>query len=345
MKQARTFGPQFIAAIAVGCWWPAITHAQSPDPFYKGRTISMVSGFTPGGSYDFYSRLVARHLGRHIAGNPAIVIQAMPGAGGLNAANHLFNVAPKDGTAIGILSQTLAIEEALGAPRIQYKSAQFNWIGRVASTVEVTLTWNTAKAKTIADARSLPVVLASSGPGSALDSYPRVLAHAGGFNFKIVSGYKGSSESLLAMEKGEVDGTGTTWNTLKINRKPWLDEKKVNILVQYTRKRAADLPDVPAAVELGRTADDRALLDFYMGGAEVGRAFLAPPGIDPLRIAELRTAFDAAMKDPDFLAEINRANAEFSPMTGAELQAIVTATLAVKPEVAAQVKQVLQSGR
>ena len=332
-------------AVAVSLFVTPAAHAQSAETFYKGRTITIFSGFTPGGSYDFYSRLVARHLGRHIAGQPGIVVQTMPGAGGLNAANHLFNLAPKDGTAIGILSQTLAVEEAMGAPRIQYKSAAFNWIGRIASTVEVTVTWNPAKVTTIDEARTHPLLLSTTGPGSALNSYPRVLAHAGGFNFKLVSGYKGSTDALLAMEKGEVEGSGTTWNALKINRRQWLDEKKINILVQYTRKRAADLPDVPAAVELGRSAQDKALLDFYMSGAEVGRSFLAPPGVDAQRVGELRAAFDAAMKDEALITELKRANAEFSPMTGADLHRLVLDTLAVKPDVAAQVKQVLQGAR
>jgi tripartite-type tricarboxylate transporter receptor subunit TctC len=315
--------------------------AQSPEPYYKGRTITIFSGFTPGGSYDYYSRLLARHLGRHLAGQPSLVVQTMPGAGGLNAANHLFNNAARDGTVIGILSQTLAIEEAMGAPRIQYKAGQFQWIGRITSTVEVTVTWNPAKITRIEQARSQQLLLATTGPGSALDSYPRVLAQAGGFDFRFVSGYKGSSEALLAMEKGEVEGTGTTWNALKISRRNWLDEKRINILVQYSRSRAADLTDVPAAVELGRTEEDKALLEFYMGGAEVGRAFLAPPGVPQVRMSELRTAFDAAMKDPELVADVKKANAEFAPLPGRELEKLIAATLAVKPELAARVRDML----
>lgn len=319
--------------------------AQGADPFYKGKTISVVSGFTPGGSYDFYSRLFARHVGRNIAGNPTVIVQTMPGAGGLNAANHLFKVAARDGTQLGMLSQTLAIGEAMGTPGIQYKSNDFNWVGRLSSSVEVTVTWHTSKARSIADARTHEVLLASSGPGSALDNYPRVLAFASGLKLRIVSGYKGSTEALLAMERGEVDGSGTTWNTLKINRKPWLDDKRVNILVQYTSARSPELPDVPAAVELGRTAEDRALLEFYMSGAEIGRSILTTPGVPAERLAELRAAFDKTMKDPELLAEIGKANAELAPMPGVELQKLVARTLAVRPEIAARVREVLQGNR
>ena len=325
--------------------WGGLANAQTPEPFYKGKTISLISGFSPGGSYDFYARLVTRHMGRHIGGQPSIVFQSMPGAGGLNAANNLYRIAARDGTAIGMLSQTAAIDEALAAPGVQYKSAEFAWIGRLAATVEVSVTWHTAKGRTLDDARTGQILYGTSGPGSALDSYPRVLAFASGLNIKIVTGYKGSTEALLAMEKGEVDGSGTSWNTLKINRRNWLDEKKVNILVQYARARSPELPDVPAAAELGRTAEDRTLLEFYMSGADIGRAIMAPPGLPPERVAELRAAFDAAMKDPELLADIAKATAEFSPLSGVELQKLVARTLAVKPELAARVRQALQGAR
>ncbi len=273
-----------VCGVAFACVASPVV-GQGADGFYKGKTISVVSGFTPGGSYDFDTRLFARHCGRHIAGNPIVIVQTMPGAGGLNAANHLFKVAPRDGTALGMLSQTLAIGEAMGTPGIQYKSAEFNWLGRLSTSVEVTLTWHTSKARSIEDARSSEILLASSGPGSALDNYPRVLAFASGLKLKIVSGYKGSTEALLAMERGEVDGSCTTWNTLKINRKKWLDDKRINILVQYTSVRSPELPNVPAAVELGRTAEDKALLEFYMSGGEIGRSILTTPGVPAMRLA------------------------------------------------------------
>lgn len=336
------------AALALGSVLPSggvLAQATGAEGFYKGRTVNLISGFTPGGSYDFYSRLVGRHLGRHLPGNPAVVIQQMPGAGGLTAANYLYRIAPRDGTAVGMLSQTAAVDEALGAPGVQYKAAEFFWIGRVAPSIEVSLSWHTSKVRVIGDARSEQLLYGSSGPGSALDSYPRVLALASGLNIRIVSGYKGSTEALLAMEKGEVDASGTTWNTLKINRKAWLAEKRVNILVQYARARSPELPDVPAAVELGRTAEDRALLDFYMSGADVGRSIMTTPGVPDERVRELRAAFDAAMRDPELKADIDKASAEFQPMPGIELQRLVEQTLAVKPELALRIREALQGAR
>lgn len=335
----------WIGAFSLCVAAPLSAGAQSPEAFYKGRTINLISGFSPGGSYDFYSRLVSRHMGRHIPGQPTIVFQSVPGAGGLTAANHLYRVAPKDGTAIGMLSQTVAVEQALGAPGIQYDASQFNWIGRVSSTVEVSLSWHTSKGRTVDDLRTHEILYGTSGPGSALDSYPRVLAFVSGLKIKIITGYKGSSEALLAMEKGEIDGSGTSWNTLKINRKAWLDGNKINILVQYARSRSPELPKVPAAVELGRSSEDRALLDFYMSGADVGRAIMATPGVPADRLAALRAAFDAAMKDPDLIADIERAKAEFAPMPGIELQKLIEQTLAVKPELAGRVRAALQGAR
>ncbi len=338
-------GPAAAAAglVLAGAAWPV--NAQGTAPFYKGKTISVISGFTPGGSYDYYTRLFARHVGRYISGNPTVIVQGMPGAGGLNAANHMFKVAARDGTVLAMLSQTLAVGEAMGTPGIQYNSGAFGWIGRLSTSVEVTVTWHTSKARTIEDARTHEVLLASSGPGSALDNYPRVLAFASGLKLRIVSGYKGSTEALLAMERGEVDGTGTTWNTLKINRKPWLDGKRVNILVQHTSGRSPELPDVPAAVEFGRTVEDRALLAFYMSGGEIGRSILTTPGVPADRLAELRAAFDKTMQDAELQGEIRKANAEFAPLSGVELQKLVAATLAVRPEIAARVREVLQGKR
>jgi len=335
-------------AAALGCVLSspvAFAQGGGGDAFYKGRTISLISGFTPGGSYDFYSRLVGRHLGRHLTGIPTVVIQQMPGAGGLTAANYLYRIAPKDGTAIGMLSQTVAVDEALGASGVQYRAAEFSWIGRVAPSIEVSVAWHSAKVRSIEDARSQQLLYGSSGPGSALDSYPRVLAAASGLNIRIVSGYKGSTEALLAMEKGEVDASGTTWNTLKINRKAWLAEKRVNILVQYARVRSPELPDVPAAVEMGRTGEDRALLEFYMSGADVGRSIMTTPGVPSERVSELRAAFDAAMRDPQLKADIDKASAEFQPMAGLELQQLIQQTLAVKPELALRIREALQVAR
>src|SRR5277367_4493102 len=231
--------------------------------FYKGKTVFIYIGFAPGGSYDYFGRVVARHIGQHLPGNPTVVAESMLGAGSFTAANFLFARAPKDGTALGIVSQTVAIEEALGTPGVQYKVAQFNWIGRAAAVNEVSFTYQTSKTKTIADARRNPTAMASTGAGSPSESYLKLLNEVAGTKFKLIGPYPASNDAMLAMERGEVDGAFTSYNTLKVSRQDWLRDKKINILVQYG-ERSADLPDVPYAVDLAKTEADRQLMGFYV---------------------------------------------------------------------------------
>ena len=228
----------------------------------------------------------------------------MPGAGSFTAANFLYARAPRDGTALGIVSQTVAIEEALGTSGVQYKVSQFNWIGRATSVNEVSLTFQTSNIKTIGDATANVTTMASTGAGSPSETYLKLLNAVAATKFKLVGPYPASNDAMLAMERGEVDGAFTSYNTLKVSRQDWLREKKINILVQYG-ERSTDLPDVPFAVDLAKTEEDRRLMDFYVGSEQIGRAFLAPPEIPADRVAALRKAYDETMQDPQLLAEID----------------------------------------
>jgi tripartite-type tricarboxylate transporter receptor subunit TctC len=315
--------------------------AQSPEQFYKGKTVTITIGFSAGGTYDLFGRLVSRHIGKHIPGNPTVIAQSMPGAGSFVATNWLFNVAPKDGTAIGIVSQTIAMEEALKNKGVRYKSAEFNWIGRATSNNEVQVFWHTSKGTTIEGAKTAEIPVASTGPGSPSETYPKLLNALIGTRYKIIRGYTGSTAGLLAMERGEVDGALTSWNTMKTTRKAQLDEKKAFLAVQYVLKRAPDLPDVPAIVEFGKTDEDRALLTFAAASGDIGRAFLAPPGVPADRIKALRDAFDATMKDPELLAEVNKAQLDFEPASAAELERLVKVTLATPPALIEKMEKIL----
>lgn len=318
--------------------------AAEPDPFFKGKTVAIYIGFAAGGSYDYFGRLVARHFGKHLAGNPTVIAQAMPGAGSFTAANFLYARAPRDGTALGIVSQTVAIEEALGTPGVQYKAAQFNWIGRATAVNEVSITFHTSSTKTIADATANATTMASTGAGSPSESYLKLLNEVAGTRFKLVGPYPASNDAMLAMERGEVDGAFTSYNTLKVSRQDWLREKTINILVQYG-ERSAELPDVPFAVDLAKTAEDRQLMAFYVGSEQIGRAFLAPPDLPADRVAALRKAYDETMQDPEFLAEIDQSHSEFSPLSGAKLQRMVAATADVSPTIVARIRAILGIGR
>jgi tripartite-type tricarboxylate transporter receptor subunit TctC len=298
---------------------------QSVEQFYRGKTVTLYIGFAPGGSYDYYGHEVARYIGRYIPGNPQIVPQSMPGAGSFQAANYLYAVAPKDGTALGIVTQTLALEDALGTPGVRYKANEFNWVGRVTAILEVSPIWHTAKAKTIADAKTIDVPFASTGPGSPSEGYPKLMNAVVGTKFKVITGYPGSSDGLVAMERGEVDTCLTSWNTIKRTKQDWLKEKKATMLVQYALARSADLPDVPTIVELGKTPDDRQVLAFYASGAALGRSILTTPGVPPERLEALRRAFDAMLKDKDFLADIEKSGSDLESATGEETATIVRA--------------------
>ena len=297
--------------------------AQPAEPFFKGKTINFYIGFGSGGSYDYYARLVARFIGKYIPGNPTVVAQTMTGAGSLQLANFLFTTAPRDGTAMGTVTQTVALEEALHSPGVRYKAAEFTWIGRATAMLEVAMIRGDAKARTIDGVKQYVTPVAGTGAGSPSEGYPRLLNALAGTKFKIISGYPGSSQVSLALEAGEVDGAFTSWNTLKRTKPDWLLNYAVGILYQCALERHPDLADIPTDVELGPTEEARKILAFYTSGAAVGRSILAPPSIPADRVEILRRAFDAAIKDPELLAGIERAQQEFQPASGEELQKLI----------------------
>jgi tripartite-type tricarboxylate transporter receptor subunit TctC len=316
------------------------SYAAETEALYKGKTVIIYIGFAPGGSYDYFGRLVARHIGKHLPGNPTVVAQSMPGAGSFTAANYLYARAPRDGTALGIVSQTAAIEEALGTSGVQYKVSQFNWIGRATSVNEVSLTFHSSSTKTIRDAIANETTMASTGAGSPSETYLKLLNAVAATKFKLVGPYPASNNAMLAMERGEVDGAFTSYNTLKVSRQDWLREKKINILVQYG-ERSADLPDVPYAVDLANTEADRQLMAFYVSSEQIGRAFLAPPEMPAESVAVLRKAYDETMRDPQLLAEIDQSHSEFSPLSGDKLQRLVVATADVPPAIVARIRAIV----
>lgn len=320
----------------------ATAHAQSQDAPFRGKTISIYIGFGPGGTYDYYARLVARYFGKYVPGNPSVVAVQMPGAGSFTCANFMFAAAPKDGTALATVTQTVAIEEALKTPGALYKSAQFNWVGRATSIVETQFTYGNSKVKTMEDATKLESVMAATGAGSPTEGYPKLLNATYGTKFKLVGPYPASLDGMLAAERGEVDGTLTTYQTIRTARPEWVRDKKVHILVQYSAKRTAELPDVPAFTEFGKTDLDRQMLEFYVSAEQVGRAFLAPPGVPAERVEILRKAFDEMLKDPALLAEIEKAKAEFVPLSGALLQKQIEDVAKAPPEVIARMQTILR---
>jgi tripartite-type tricarboxylate transporter receptor subunit TctC len=337
----RRFAKRY--AVLAGAISLSFCHAASANDYYRGRTNTLNIGYSPGGSYDFYGRVFSRHFSRNLSGSPSLVVQTMPGAGSLRAANYMSANAPTDGTQIAIVTQAIAIEEALGNPGVKYNSAEFGWIGRISKSVELSVTWHTSKVKTIQDALKLTVPVASTGPGSGSDSYPRLLNGTLGTKFKVVSGYPGSNDAMMALERGEVEGGMPALNTLLVSKPDWLPSGKVNVLVQYGGARAPELPDVPTLNELAQDPGQRAMFEFYSSAGDIGRAFFTTPKTPPAALAELRAAFSRTMKDAEFIDELQRARADYSPASGEEVQKIIQQTVAVSPDTVKRLVAVLEA--
>jgi tripartite-type tricarboxylate transporter receptor subunit TctC len=320
-------------SVMISAFSPALA-----DDYFKGKRISIIVGSGPGG-FDYYARLLAHHMGRHIPGKPTIIVQNMPGAGGLLAANHIYNIAAKDGTAIGYVTQNLGVEEALKTDGVRYKTAKLKWIGRISKSTNLTVMWHTSRVKTIKDAMTIKSNLASTGAMSPTTMYPTLVAKVLGAKFNVIKGFKSAVDASLAMERGEVEGTTVAWNTLKTQKPQWLSDKKVNVIVQYALARHSELQDVPTIIDLGRNAKERELLSVFMSGDVIGRSFMLPPEVPNEFVKILRGAFQETLKDPRFLDEIKQANAEFdSPLPGNTLQKMIEKSLQMPEAVLAQAK-------
>jgi tripartite-type tricarboxylate transporter receptor subunit TctC len=314
--------------------------AETPEDFYAGKTIDLVIGYPPAGSNDVYARTLGRYLGKYIPGHPSIVPKNMPGGGSFLALAYLYNVAPKDGTVIGIGAPTAPLDEKLGSTGVRFKTAQFNWLGRIDSLVNIVFMWHTSPVKTFADAQRIKSTLAGTGAGSTVVIYPTVTNNVLGTKFKLIMGYKGSAEAQLAVERGEAEGHSTAWTAVKVAHPDWLPEHKINIIVQYALKPHPELPDVPVIVDMARDDEQRAILRAVMNATEVGTSFMTTPGVPAERVALLRNAFQQTMKDPDFLAEAERLKLTVNPLNGSDLQNLVAEVSNLPPDLVEKVRTV-----
>jgi tripartite-type tricarboxylate transporter receptor subunit TctC len=294
----------------------------SSNDFYLGKSIEMIIGYPPGGANDLYGRAVAAHLPRFIPGTPKIVPKNMPGAGSLVAAAYMYNKASADGTAIGIAAPTLPLDERLGSLDDRAKPSQLSWIGRV-NTVNLVIFVRSGSLASIKDAFTEVATLSATGVGSALTIYPHALNAIVGTKFKLILGYKGSAEGMLAVDRSEVDGHCTGWDAFKAAHLDWFKSGKIRVLVQFAMHRHPELPDVPTAVELATSPRQAALMKAVISGAEVGMSFFAPPRVSDERLAVLRTAFDQCMKDAAFKAHLDKLNMGLDPLTGDVMSKVV----------------------
>jgi tripartite-type tricarboxylate transporter receptor subunit TctC len=310
-----------VGALAASSFAPA--QAQSVEEFYTGKTITLSIGFTPGGGYDLYGRLVARHLGKHIPGKPGIVAQNMPGAGSMRAAQHLFSIAPKDGTALATFGRQMGITPLLN-PAAQYDGTRFTWLGSVTNEVSTCVTWNTSPVKDWNGLLKHPVTFAGDGPGADPDVFANLYNNVFNTKIKIISGYRGTNPMILAMERGEVDGfCGLSWSTVKARHMDWFKNKTMNVLVQAALQKEADIPEVPLALDLAKTEEQRQILKVILTSQEIARPFAAPPGVPAARAQALQRAFAATHRDPQYLAEADKQRIDISPVSAEQvLQAL-----------------------
>jgi tripartite-type tricarboxylate transporter receptor subunit TctC len=337
----RTFAA-LTAALAVSATSAA---AQSNDvaEFYRGKTVRLIIGYGTGGGYDVYGKFFARYLGEHIPGKPTVIAQNMPGAGSRSAANWLYKVAPKDGTVLAVLGQATPADQALGQPGVQFDARQFNWIGNMVDVNNIMITWAESGVRTIDDAKKKTIAIGATGASSPSVIYPTVANNLFGTQFKIVSGYPGGGDIMIALERREVDGRGSdSWASLKSNNPGWIKDKKVNILFQVGSHREKDLPDAPMLTDLAQNDEQRQILDLVSGDAAVGRPILTAPDVPAERVAALRKAFDDTMRDPAFLAAAEKAGLHFNPVGGKELQQIVSRIVSPSPEVIEKVKDAIR---
>ena len=343
MRGLRKLHALILLALALGAFAAESRAQDAIADFYKGKQITIVVGFTPGGSSSLYAQTLARHMGQFLPGNPNFIVQHMPGAGGLIAANHIYNTAPRDGAVFGTTGRTVAIEPLLGNKNAKYDAQKFNWLGTANVEYTTCIAWHTAPVKTLQDAFNQELIVGGSGADATEVVFPKAANKLAGTKFKVVLGYHGSSEIILAMERGETQGfCGIGWTFLKLRKGDWLRDKKINILFQIALQKHPDLPDVPAIIDHAKTPDDRKVFEFLFAPQEMGRPFFAPPDVPAERVKALREAFARTLKDAQFLADAEKMGIEVQHVGGEEIDKLLLRVYASPKDVIDRARAIIQ---
>lgn len=320
----------------------AFAASDSVAEFYKGKQIRGI--IRSSGSYDLYTRLLGTHIVRHIPGNPSFLPVNMPGAGGLLALNWVGNIGPKDGTILTIPSSGLPMYQALDfyGDKLKVDLRELFWIGNLTDSNPVLTTWHTSKVKTLEDAKQHVAIMGTTGAGSISAQLPAVYNNLLGTKFKVIYGYDGN-DTVLAMERGEIDGRASnTWASYNAVLPDWVKNKRLNYILQIGLKKEQDLPEVPLLTDLADNDEERQIFEFFSRVVAISRAIVTSPGVPPERVTALRRAFDATMKDPEFLATVEKANAEISPMSGEDVQRTITDTINTPKPLLEKVRQAME---
>jgi tripartite-type tricarboxylate transporter receptor subunit TctC len=323
-----------VAGLALAALAQPANAADAGD-FFKGRNVSVVIGYSVGGGYDSYGRLLARYLGEHIPGRPTVVPQNMPGAGSVKAANYIYSVAAKDGTVIGTFGRTVPVAPLLAASGAAFDATKFTWLGSVSKDTSLCVTSRNSTVRTWDDFLKVRSTLGGEGAGSDPDVFALLYKNIFGAKVKLVSGYPGTNDTSLAMERGEIDGfCGLSWSTLRSRHPDWLQNKSINIIVQAGLRKEPELSEVPFALDLAKTDEQRQILKLILVSQEMARPFAAPPGLPADRKAILLAAFDATLHDGNFLAEAKRESLDVDPVSARELDALLAEVYATSKGVA-----------
>jgi len=309
--------------------------AQSPADFYKGKTVDLYIGYSVGGGYDLYARFLARHMSKHIPGNPTVLPKNMEGAGSLRLANWLYNVAPKDGTAFGAIGRGTGFDTLLGNKAAQFDANKYTWIGSANNEVSICVAWHTTGITKFDDLLTKELIVGGTSSSADTDQFPKIANGVLGTKMRVITGYPGGNEVGLAMERGEVQGRcGWSWSSVKSTHQKWYDDKKFNILVQLALDKHPELPEIPLIVDLAKTEEQRQILRLIFARQVMGRPFVAPPNVPRERADALRKAFMDTMTDKDFLADAEKAQMEITPVHGTEIDKLVKEIHATPPAVA-----------
>jgi tripartite-type tricarboxylate transporter receptor subunit TctC len=326
--------------------WEGTARADAIEDFYKGRQVKLVIGSNTGGAYDIYGRLLAAHLGRHIPGRPTIVPSNMPGASGIQSATYLHQIAPRDGSVIGLFNQSMGQRQMLEPDAVRFDTTTFNWLGAMTTTTNVFITWHASRVQTLDDAKAKTVVMGALSSDGGNSIYPQLLNAFLGTRFKVVLGYQGGNTIQLAMERGEVDGRAAViWSGLKAGWPQWIAERKVNVIVQIGLNKEPDLPDVPLLIDLAKTPIEQAIFRFVSSDSAMGFPILGPPGIPADRIAALRQAFLSTLSDPDLLADAEKRGLPIRAVPGDDVQKIVDMLIATPKDVIGTLKRAIDDAR
>jgi tripartite-type tricarboxylate transporter receptor subunit TctC len=327
-KDLVRIGVSCVAGAGLTALLSATAAADPVGDFYKGKHLTLIVSTGPGGGFDLYSRTLSAHLGRHIPGHPTIVLQFMPGAGGVTAANHVYTVSPRDGTVFALPYQTVALYQRLYPSGVRYDAAKFNWIGRMASAGQAMVVWHSAPATTLQQMKKTEVIFAATGKSQDTYYYPRMMATLLGYKVRIVLGYQAAAEAMNALERGEVHGYTSSWAALVSTKGAWMKEGKLIPVVNASLEKRGDYPDVPLMASLTEDPSKKAIIEFFLSAAAVGRSFALPPGTPRDRVAALRRAFTETMSDPAFLADVKKRRMDLEPLSGEQVQAIIEKAVA-----------------